>query len=62
MVTLSILTGGMSVAELDPDMKIPPVPLLEITVLLAFDPNKKESPKVSVLLAVEVPTNEIAWL
>jgi len=52
----------MSVWELEPAMYTPPVPLLEMTVLLAFDPNRKETPKVSVLLAVDVPIIEIAWL
>lgn len=54
-VTLSNLIGCISVPELDPEMKTPPVPLFEITVLEASEPKRKETPKVSELLAVDVP-------
>jgi hypothetical protein len=54
--------GSIEVCELEPDIFTPPVPLLEITVLVALTPLRNDTPKVSAVVAVEVPVIETASL
>jgi hypothetical protein len=59
-VTFLNLTGTADETELPPETKTPPVPLLEIKVSVIEFPLRNETPTESLVVALEVPTIEIA--